>query len=331
MAKMSLMGHLKSQGFNDSDVEKVINYREKFPVGTHERLVQPETLFVGAKVLKTCVQALLAGQHLILEGGKGVGKNTLIDTLACMFKRPTYEYPFNGGTDVANIIGEDTLSVDENGNSVVTFKKHQLLNAMQDEVGAWFVADEVNMTRAEVLSVLHMVADYRGKIDVPGYGVVRSHPAFRIIATMNYGYMGTAELNEAFADRFTIVHVPSMSEKDMARSLLSKNPMLNPDIAARLAKLFDDLDRKAKAGAITSRAVTVRGLYQTISLVAEGCDPKVALECCVTNKAFDSYERTQINDTINTLFKESDVWTVDYSKVKTGATVGTRSIKSEAL
>lgn len=311
MAKLSLLDHLSKQGFSKAEVNEVVKFRKEYEVeglSDHDRMPNPTMFYIGGQTLKLCVNALLAGNHVLLEGGKGVGKNTLVETLAFMFKRPLYEYPFNGGTDVNSIIGEDTLTVDESGNTVVQFKEHQLLMAMQDPAGAFFCGDEINMTRSEVLSVLHMVTDYRAKIDVPGYGVVNSHPAFRFIGTMNYGYMGTSELNEAFSDRFIIVHVPPMSDTDFIGALKYGNEGLNTDVATRLVKLFKDLDAKAQAGTITSRAVTVRGLFQAIGLVERGTPSHLALECCVTNKAFDSFERTQIKDAINTLFTKEDVW-----------------------
>lgn len=311
MAKLSLAAHLSGQGFSKEDINKVVTFRKEYDVPgltEHDRMPNPVMFYIGGQTLKLCVNTLLAGYHLLLEGGKGVGKNTLIETLAFMFKRPLYEYPFNGGTDVNSIIGEDTLTVDTAGNTIVKFKEHQLLSAMQDPAGAWFCGDEINMTRSEVLSVLHMVTDYRAKLDVPGYGVVQSHPAFRFIGTMNYGYMGTSELNEAFSDRFVIVHVPPMNDHDFIGALKYNFETLTTNVASRLVKLFRDLDMKAQSGAITSRSVTVRGLSQAIGLVKLGTDPFLALECCVTNKAFDSFERTQIKDTINTLFTKGDVW-----------------------
>jgi MoxR-like ATPase len=312
MSKMSLANYLRSQGLTDDELMEIVKFRKQYEtpeLNNHARLPVPKTLYVGGETLKLCIRAILAGYHLILEGEKGVGKNTLVETLAFIFKRPLYEFPFNGHTDVSQILGEDTLSID-NGRTVVKFKEHSLLQAMKNPVGAWFVGDEVNMARSEVLSVLHAVTDYRRKLDVPGYGVVHAHPAFRFIGTMNYGYMGTQELNEAFADRFVIVHVPPSKDEDMINNLIVYEQYLNPTIARRLVKLYTDLSLKAKSGSITSRAVTIRGLYQTIDLVKQGCEPKTALRCCVVNKAFDEFERTQIEDTVNTLFSEEDVWLI---------------------
>jgi len=336
MAKLSLLKHLETQGFSKEDVADIVAFRKEWKLDgvASERIPNPTMFYVGGETLKLCVKGLLEGYHILLEGGKGVGKNTLVDTLAFMFQRPLYEYPFNGGTDTNSIIGEDTLTVDEAGNTVVKFKEHQLLMAMQDTLGAWFCGDEINMTRSEVLSVLHMVTDYRNKLDVPGYGIVKAHPAFRFIGTMNYGYMGTVELNEAFSDRFMVVHVPPMNNKDFINALQSRFEGLTKDAATLLVKLFRDLDMKAQGGNITSRAVTVRGLFQSLGLIKHGIPPYQALECCVINKAFDTSERVQIKDTIDTLFKLDLKWfrsSTEKFPGKSSLDVDFSGLKSEEL
>lgn len=53
------------------------------------------------------------------------------------------------------------------------------------------------MAKNDAVSVLHATLDYRRSIDVPGYKKIDLHPAARFIGTMNYGYAGTKELNEA--------------------------------------------------------------------------------------------------------------------------------------
>ena len=55
--------------------------------------------------------------------------------------------------------------------------------------------------QSEALAVLHGTLDFRRSIDVPGYERIDLHPATRFIATMNYGYAGTKELNEALVSR----------------------------------------------------------------------------------------------------------------------------------
>lgn len=63
--------------------------------------------------------------------------------------------------------------------------------------GGFGVFDEINMARNEAMAVLHSLLDYRRRIDIPGYRMIEVDPACRFIATMNYGYSGTREMNEA--------------------------------------------------------------------------------------------------------------------------------------
>ena len=71
----------------------------------------------------------------------------------------------------------------------------------------------------EASAVLHSVTDDRRVIDVPGYNRMKLHEATRFIATMNYGYAGTRELNEAFASRFVIIHVPQLNKDGINKTI----------------------------------------------------------------------------------------------------------------
>ncbi len=44
------------------------------------------------------------------------------------------------------------------------------------------------------------------------YNRILLHPATRFIGTMNYGYAGTRELNEALVSRFMVIDMPEMDE-----------------------------------------------------------------------------------------------------------------------
>ena len=65
------------------------------------------------------------------------------------------------------------------------------------------------------VSVLHAALDYRRIIDVPGYDKIPLHPAARMIGTMNYGYAGTRELNEALVSRFLVIDMPPLTEETL--------------------------------------------------------------------------------------------------------------------
>lgn len=47
------------------------------------------------------------------------------------------------------------------------------------------------------------------------------HPATRFIATMNYGYAGTKELNEALVSRFVVIQMPMISKESLIKLIKS--------------------------------------------------------------------------------------------------------------
>lgn len=302
---MTLVEYLVDQGVSTTTLDRIVAFRKEH-ISTDERIPAPKAFFRGPALNKFLV-AVLAGYNVLLEGPKGVGKNTLIDTAAYILKRPLYQFPFNQSVDASAIVGADTLST-ENGQTVVEFRKHQLVEAMEHPDGAWFVGDEINMTRADVTAVLHMATDYRRELDYPGMGRVKAHEAFRFIGTMNYGYMGTQELNEAFGDRFVVINVEPLGEKPLADFLKIVNPDLKADSALHFAKVYFALDTAAKLGSISSRAVTMRGIQQAIDLHRCGIGRGDALYMGIIAKAFDASERTGVKDVIQTCMSEGDLW-----------------------
>lgn len=83
--------------------------------------------------------------------------------------------------------------------------------------GGFGVLDEINMAKNEAAAVLHAVLDQRRILEVPGYDKVSLDPAARFIATMNYGYAGTKELNEALVSRFLVIDMPEPDKETLER------------------------------------------------------------------------------------------------------------------
>lgn len=109
--------------------------------------------------------------------------------------RPCYNLSFHINMDAFSMIGNDIFR-----NGEVVFRPGPIYQSAVD--GGFCILDEINMARNEALAVLHSVLDFRRTIHIPGYDQIPVHPATRFIATMNYGYAGTRELNEALASRF---------------------------------------------------------------------------------------------------------------------------------
>lgn len=94
--------------------------------------------------------------------------------------------------------------------------------------------------------MLHATLDFRRTIDVPGYDRLSLHPATRFIATMNYGYAGTKELNEALVSRFAVIRMPMISKESLVKLIKEHYPAIREAGANELAEVFLELHTKCK-------------------------------------------------------------------------------------
>ncbi len=193
--------------------------------------------------------------------------------------------------DASYLIGTDTYD-----GSKVSFRPGPVyLTAVN---GGFGVLDEINMAKNEALAVLHSALDFRHMIDVPGYDKIKVDEACRFIATMNYGYAGTRELNEALSSRFVIISLKPIEEKDLVRLIARRYPKMGDSFVKQFARLFKEIDDKAQNAEISERALDLRGLLDAIGLIELGIKAGDALEMCIVNKTFDEYERKLIRDVI---------------------------------
>ncbi len=94
------------------------------------------------------------------------------------------------------------------------------------------------MAKNEALAVLHAVLDFRRAIDVPGYDRIPLAEETRFIATMNYGYAGTRELNEALTSRFAVVQMPTITQDNLEKLLRAQFPDLTANMCTSLRCCF---------------------------------------------------------------------------------------------
>ena len=261
------------------------------------RVARPMVRFIGEEVLDTAVAALLQGENLLLAGGKATGKNILADNLAWLFARPVFTASFHVNTDSCMLIGTDTFTGGE-----VRLRRGPI--ALAAQYGGFCVLDEINMAKNDAVAVLHSVLDYRRLIDVPGYECIPLHPATRFIATMNYGYAGTRELNEALVSRFTVIRMPTLDEAQLCELLRADVPGAAEESIERCVGLFLDLNAKAVNGEISTNSVDLRGMIAALRLMTDGMAPNEAIAVSITNKCFDEYEYALVRDVVMTRFAQ---------------------------
>lgn len=256
------------------------------------RLTSPHVFYQGKEVWEMALAALLEGENILLLGPKATGKNILSNNLSFAFGRPQWDVSFHMNTDSSTLIGMDTFR-----NNEVVLRAGSIYECAVH--GGFAILDEINMAKNEAMAVLHSVLDYRRTIDVPGYDRIVLHPCTRFIATMNYGYAGTKELNEALVSRFMVIEVPQL-HTDALMQLLSKQfPTANKASLELFAGIFYDLQQKAINGEISTKCVDLRGIFSALHAIHRGLSPQLALQMGITAKSFDEFEKQIVADTIH--------------------------------
>ena len=293
---------LEEQHVNPALVLDLVHFAEahEVPAGEENRMTWPMMPFYGKEILEMAIAALLQGENLLLTGAKATGKNVLAENLAWLFGRPVYNVSFHVNIGSAELIGTDTFR-----NNEVQLRKGSIFRCA--EVGGFGILDEINMAKNDAVSVLHATLDYRRSIDVPGYEKIDLHPAARFIGTMNYGYAGTSELNEALVSRFLVIDMPPQTEETLAYILGKQFPDLRTRARDQLTGLFLDLQLKAENGEISTKCLDLRGLLAALRTVRQGLSPVQALRMGIVNKSFDIFEKEIIGDVVAT--RIPDTWT----------------------
>ena len=299
---MNELKFLEEQGVAPVLIKQVEKFRAEFPVPEEVagRVVKPAIPFYGKDILEMSIAALLQGQNLLLTGPKATGKNILAENLAYIFNRPSYNISFHVNTNSGDLIGTDTFE-----DNKVKLRKGSIYRCA--EHGGFGILDEINMAKNDAVSVLHATLDYRRSIDVPGYDKIDLHPAARFIGTMNYGYAGTKELNEALVSRFLVIDMPAQTEETMDFIFREMFPQAKKEAVKQFIGVFLDLQLKALNSEISTKALDLRGLIAAMKIVDTGLSPRKAVQMGIVNKTFDVFEKEIVEDVVST--RIPDDWT----------------------
>jgi MoxR-like ATPase len=169
-------------------------------------------------VTKKIIVCVLCNGHILLEDVPGVGKTTMVYSLA-----KSLDMSFNRIQFTPDLLPSDVtgISIYNQKNGEFEFKSGPIFNNI-------ILADEINRTSPKTQSSL-LEAMQEGKVTVDGNTYLLPRP-FIVLATQNpIEYEGTFPLPEAQLDRFmmrlSIGYPDRMSEKMIIRRYKGENPL----------------------------------------------------------------------------------------------------------
>lgn len=152
-----------------------------------------EVVLGKADVVRLCIVALLAGDHVLLEDVPGVGKTLIGKALAKSISATFARIQFTS----------DLLPSDITGGNVFNPQTGQFVYTRGPIFGNIVLADEINRTPPRTQSAL-LEAMNDGQVTIDGQTNPLPRP-FMVIATQNpFEYEGTYPLPESQLDRFLL-------------------------------------------------------------------------------------------------------------------------------
>ncbi|KZT64100.1 hypothetical protein DAEQUDRAFT_679169 [Daedalea quercina L-15889] len=195
------------------------------------------------------------GEHLVLLGNQGVGKNKIIDRLCQLLRRPREYIQLHRDTTVNQLMFTTVLS-----RGTIEYTDSPLLRAIIH--GRIMVVDEADKAAEHVVAIFRGLAGHGQLTLADGRRVRREkehegdlvvHPDFRLILLANrpgYPFLGNHFL-QVLGDNFSC-HAVTNPDLDSERKLLSQlAPDLKEDMIIRLVGAFQDLRKAYEAGTLT--------------------------------------------------------------------------------
>ena len=183
-----------------------------FPDGTFteytELIPHLSAEFVLPAKLNSICSAVSSGdmRAVLLHGPAGTGK-----TMSCKLICQNIGLPIMDTVNCSENLDEFILGKFLPEGNMIVFKESYVTKAIR--YGGAVIFEEINFSRPQYLSFLNSLLDDNGFVRLDNGEVVRRHENFRFFATMNIGYYGTKELNQALYNRFNaIIEIEELSD-----------------------------------------------------------------------------------------------------------------------
>ncbi|MDR2504389.1 MAG: AAA family ATPase [Deltaproteobacteria bacterium] len=200
--------------------------------------VMPSELVIP-KVVRGICSAVTVGdiQAVLFHGPAGTGK-----TISCKLVCQEIAMPIMDVINCTENLDEFVLGKFIPEEDRIVFKESYVTKAIR--FGGAVVFEEINFAKPQYLAFLNSLLDDNGFVRLDNGEVVRRHPNFRFFATMNLGYFGTKELNQALYNRFNVIlELAALSDEAVAKMLTTRVPEC-ADKVDKLLGVYHKLKKK---------------------------------------------------------------------------------------
>ena len=176
-------------------------------------------------------------RSLLLHGPAGTGK-----TMSCKLICMATGLPVMETVNCTENLDEFVLGKYIPEGDKIIFKESFVTKAIRD--GGAVVFEEINFAKPQYLAFLNSLLDDNGFVRLDNGEVVRRNKNFRFFATMNVGYFGTKQLNQALYNRFNaIIEIAQLSDKAVERMLIFRVPECKPYVQ-KIINIYHKIKKK---------------------------------------------------------------------------------------
>jgi MoxR-like ATPase len=223
----------------DKDVVVTPFEAETFPPEYRTLIPNLPLELVIPKAVRGICGAVTAGdiRAVLFHGPAGTGK-----TISCKLVCQETAMPIMDVINCTENLDEFVLGKFIPEEDKIVFKESHVTKAIR--YGGAVVFEEINFAKPQYLAFLNSLLDDNGFVRLDNGEVVRRHPNFRFFATMNLGYFGTKELNQALYNRFNVIlELAALSDEAIAKMLTARVPECS-DKVDKLLGVYHKLKKK---------------------------------------------------------------------------------------
>lgn len=263
-------------------------------------------------VLPVIHKSIELGFNIGFRGPTGCGKTYLVQELAKQYNKKLSILNMTVDTEVEEIKGRLVPVYDDIKKELV-FKwvNGVLVDAMLK--GEWIVIEEANFMNEELASVFYSVMDHRRNIQLDEHKneLIKAHEDFRLFLTMNWGYKGTTQPNDAIRNRidawFDLKYLSQEKEAELLveRTNIDGSGGVDKLVAQKIVDIANQFRNRDPSENLPD--ISTRILLRWASMVKSGVAPEIAAEHnIIPLLKYNELEKAKIREVVKTAFEKQE-------------------------